>query len=138
MPHEELSQKLGRFYREMDERIKPLSAKEQQQYFEGVFHACSAIIKYAHGDSLGPFDTVDYIDYAMSRAYQVAKELRLDTETRMDGLLKSSMGALLRAFVSAEELHRQKGLSLDEEQEQRLDTLKYLHASKQIKTDDDL
>jgi hypothetical protein len=73
-----LHERLGIFYGEMDERLRSLPPKEQQQYLEGLVHAFDSVVRHAHPEALGPFDRECFINFAKQMAYSEACDLGLD------------------------------------------------------------
>lgn len=115
-----LSDGLRIFYDQMDERLKPLSPPEQQQYLEGLFHAFDAMFKYANLMQIPPFVREEFIAGARSWAYSKTHHLNLNPETMKESI-RTEGHSVADAFIAAAGIQNKLGLPFTFEQRKKLE-----------------
>ena len=127
-----LHERLGIFYGEMDERLRSLPPKEQQQYLEGLVHAFDSVVRHAHPGLLAPFEREEFIGSVGSWAYSKTYHLKLDPEKRMRKLVESNSKGAFLCHQFAAIVHAAMGSPLTGGQELTLMNLQGIFMIKQM------
>ena len=130
MSNEKLEENLGKFYDEMAERLEGLSPKEQQQYLEGLVHAFDSYTRYANPEDVTPIEREDFMGSAKSEAYSRTHHLKLDPEARMEELMKTDDGAVLKSYMFAKMVQEALGIELNHDEQITLMNLGALYSFK--------
>jgi len=126
MSEDRLEENLKIFYEQMDDRLKDLSPKEQQQYLEGLVHAFDAITRYASPEHLTPVEKEEFIGSAKTWAYSKTHHLKLDPEKRMRSLVETDSDGVAKSYVFAARVQEAMGIILSNHERMRLQQLVFL------------
>ena len=116
-----LSENLRIFYDEMENRLKGLPQKQQQQYLEGLVHAFDSLTRYANPQDLTPLEREEFIGSAKSCAYSKTYDLNLDPQSRMKRLMETDEKGVAGSYIFAAKVQQALQIPLDQEQLMRLE-----------------
>lgn len=116
MSRTELRESVAKMHEEMDERLKDLSKEEQQQYLEGLVHACDMYTRLADAGELTPFDREEFMGNLKSWAYSKTTQLGLDTEKYMKPTIDKDGEHVAKSYLAAVNVMEALGMPLDPQQ----------------------